>query len=89
MKVKDILQRKGTEVITIAENKTVHDALAMFAANKVGSLLVLDEKGGIVGILAARDVLMATFKNCEKIKVTEVKDVMTRKIIIGDRKSVV
>ena len=84
MKIKDILAKKGTAVVTIVERKTVHDALATFAANKVGSLLVLDEKGGIVGILAARDVLMAALKNCERLSITPVKEIMTKKIIIGD-----
>ncbi len=84
MKIKDILAKKGSAVVTIVEHKTVHDALATFAANKVGSLLVVDEKGGIVGILAARDALMATLKNCDKLKATPVKEIMTKKIIIGN-----
>jgi len=84
MKVKDILAAKGTHVYTVGEKKSVHEAMETFAAHKVGSLLVLDDKGGIVGILAARDVLMAVLKSCDKIKQIQVEDIMTKNIIIGN-----
>lgn len=83
MKVKGILAAKGSNVVTINEDATVYGAMSTFAKNKVGSLLVLDSKGGIVGILAARDVLMATLNECDKIKEKKVKTIMTREIIIG------
>jgi CBS domain-containing protein len=83
MKVKEILKEKGKNVITVEQNKTVHHAMKTFAANKVGSLLVIDAKNGIIGILAARDVLMIALKSCDKIKEINVKEIMTREIIIG------
>jgi CBS domain-containing protein len=84
MKVKDILAEKGTHVVTVNQEATVYEALQTFAANRVGSLLVLDEKGGIVGIVAARDALMAVLRACEEIRKVKVKEIMTTKIIIGD-----
>ena len=62
MKVKEVLAEKGTHVVTINQEATVFEALQTFAANRVGSLLVLDEEGGIVGIIGARDALMAVVK---------------------------
>ena len=84
MKVKDILAMKGTEVITIGEDKSVYEAMETFAKHKVGSLLVIDNKGGIIGIIAARDVLMDVLEKCDKIKETKVQKIMTRKLIIGN-----
>jgi CBS domain-containing protein len=84
MKVKDILAEKGTHVVTVNQEATVYEALQIFAANRVGSLLVLDDKGGIVGIIGARDALMAVVKACDEIRKTKVKEIMTKKIIIGD-----
>ncbi len=84
MKVKDVLAEKGTHVVTVNQEATIYEALQTFAANRVGSLLVLDDKGGIVGIIGARDVLMAVVNTCEEIRNTKVKEIMTRKIIIGD-----
>ena len=84
MKVKDILAVKGSEVIKVEQNKTVFEAMQVFAANRVGSLIVLDEKGGIVGILAARDILMTVLRACDKINEIKVKEVMTKQLIIGE-----
>lgn len=84
MKVKDILAEKGTHVVTVNQEATVYEALQTFAANRVGSLLVLDEKGGIVGIVAVRDALMAVLRACDEIRTIKVKEIMTPKIIIGD-----
>lgn len=83
MKVKDVLAEKGTHVVTIDQEATVYEALQTFAANRVGSLLVLDDKGGIVGIIGARDALMAVVKEYEEIRTTRVKQIMTKNIIIG------
>ena len=83
MKIKDILKKKGTNVVTVNQEKTVFDAMQTFSANRVGSLLVLDDQSGIVGILAARDVLMVALNSCDNIKNINIKEVMTKKIIIG------
>lgn len=83
MKVKDILAAKGTLVVTIQEEETIFHALQTFAKNKVGSLLVLNSKSDIVGIISPRDVLMELLKDCEKIRQIKVKEVMTTNLIIG------
>jgi len=84
MKVKDILAVKGTDVVTINEEATVFEALSTLAEHKVGSLIVLDSKAGIVGIVAPRDVLEETLRICEGIRTVQVKSIMTRDLIIGD-----
>ena len=84
MKVKDILAEKGTHVVTVNQEATVYEALQTFAANRVGSLLVLDDEDGIVGIIGARDALMAVVRACDEIRNTKVKEIMTKNIIIGD-----
>ncbi len=83
MKVKDILSEKGSNVVSVHEEKTVWEAMQVFAANKVGSLLVLNDNEDPVGIIGARDVLMETLSKCEGIKQSKVKDIMTRDIIVG------
>jgi len=83
MKVQDILAEKGSEVISVHEEKTVFEAMGIFAKNKVGSLLVLNENNDTVGIIGARDVLMEALRTCEGIKKTKVKEIMTREIIVG------
>lgn len=83
MKVRDILEVKGSEVVTIRRDESLFRALEVFATNKVGSLLVLDSERNIVGILAPRDLLMEVQKGCEELTKIKVEEVMTQELIIG------
>lgn len=83
MKVKDVLKEKGTNVVTINHSQTVYDALKTFAANKVGSLLVLNDQEDIVGIIGARDALMAVLYQCDQIRDMKVEKIMTKDIIVA------
>lgn len=58
MKVSDILKAKGSaQVHTITPNRTLAEAIALACENRIGALLVADEKGEPVGILTERDIL--------------------------------
>ncbi len=83
MKVKDVLAVKGSNVIVINHEKTIFEAMSMFAMHRVGSLLIVDETKNIVGIIAARDVLMEVLRASEKIRETPVNSIMTRNIIVA------
>ncbi len=83
MKVKDILDEKGSRVITCHEDNSVMEALSIFAANKVGSLLVVDDHQRILGILAPRDVLLAMLNQADKFREIKVWEIMTRDLIVG------
>lgn len=83
MKVKDILAQKGSRVITIDKDISVLDAMKIFPANRVGSLIVVDKHNEILGLIAARDVLMAVINHLEQIKTMTVEKIMTTNLIIG------
>ena len=83
MKVKDILAQKGSRVITIEKSVSVLDAMKIFPANRVGSLIVVDKHNEILGIIAARDVLMAVINHLDQIKTMAVEEIMTTNLIIG------
>ena len=53
--VKDILQEKGTDVLTVGENDSVLSALEKMAEVDVGSVVVIDQGGTVVGLLSERD----------------------------------
>lgn len=83
MKVKDILAVKGSRVVTVEQNTTIIDAMSIFSANRIGSLLVVDKEEAILGIVAARDVLMACINHLDEIKTLPVGKIMTRNLIVG------
>jgi len=82
MKVKDILATKGSRVETIEQTANVFDVMSVFSANRVGSLLVVDKDGAILGIIAAKDILMAVVNNYDTIKELDVGAIMTTDLIV-------
>lgn len=83
MKVNDILAVKGRRVVTIGASTSIFDAMLVFAANRIGSLLVIDKNENILGIICARDVLMATINNYEDIKSVSIDKIMSTDLIVG------
>lgn len=82
MKVKDILKVKGSKVYTISENSTLMAATAKFFSNKIGSLVVTNDKDEIVGIISPNDILKAIHEGCtENCALQRVSEVMTKNII--------
>lgn len=60
MLIEHILQRKGTDVVTVTADATVTEALAALLEHNIGALVVVAEpEGAIVGIISERDVVRA------------------------------
>jgi CBS domain-containing protein len=83
MKVKDILSAKGSRVVTVEKSSSIIDAMSIFSANRVGSLLVMDKDNNILGIIGARDVLMAVINHLDDLKTLTVGEIMTTNLIVG------
>jgi CBS domain-containing protein len=93
MKIKNILDRKGSAVRTIAPERTVQDAIRKLCENRIGALVVVDADGKPLGIVTERDILTDCGYTCsqlERLACPErptcprlVEDIMTRDIVIG------
>ena len=84
MKIKDISRIKGREVITVKPHNTLSEAIKKLVNNKIGAMPVCDFKGTLLGILSERDVLRWIHRGNTDITKTQIKDVMTYKVVIGD-----
>lgn len=84
MKAKDILKKKGPEVITVGDSKPLSDALKKLVDNNIGVLLVLNESGKFVGIISERDILRYAYHSPENYMNMLVNEIMTRRIIYVD-----
>jgi CBS domain-containing protein len=78
--VRDLLTGKGTDVWSIAPDKTVYDALSMMADRGIGAVLVL-EGARLVGILSERDYARQVILKGKASKDTPVREIMTTKLI--------
>lgn len=84
MLIKDVLHKKGPEVFTIGEDKTISEATKLLIANQIGSLIVLKEDGKIVGIFSERDALRECHVHEGQCGEMKIKDVMTKNIIFAE-----
>ena len=82
MKVRDILKKKGPEVFTIGEEKTLKEATAVLVNNRIGVLLVLNLDGKISGIISERDIVHQCHHFPTGFAQKLVKDAMTKEVII-------
>jgi CBS domain-containing protein len=80
MVVESILQRKGTEVATIAPEASIKRAADWLRAKNVGALLVTSNDA-ILGIISERDIVRAFSHYGEPFASMQVKDIMTHGLI--------
>lgn len=74
-----ILADKGSTVLAVRPTTTVFQAVEEMNRSKVGSVLVQDQHGELVGIFTERDVLTRVV--CESVdpRKTKVSEVMSRR----------
>ena len=53
--VKDLLDRKGRDVVTVGPEVSIGEAAATLNAHKIGSVVVTDADGVVLGIFTERD----------------------------------
>ena len=85
MKAKEILDIKGSRVITIHQDNTLLEAISIFFINKVGSLIVVDEHDHIKGILAPNDILKAVHTDLDNIRQAKVNQFMSKELIVAKK----
>ena len=74
--------KKHKEVISIAPNRPVFDALVILAEYKIGALAVI-EGDKLVGIFSERDYAREVILQGRSSKTTQIVEVMTAKVITG------
>lgn len=92
MRVRDILQHKGGEVVTIEANRTVHEAICTLNEHAIGALIVTKGGGEVKGIVTERDILRMCGDRCVQLTNPEVAgtgcpalvgDIMTTELVIA------
>jgi CBS domain-containing protein len=82
MKIRDILQVKGSHVHAIEPDRSVLDAVALLVEHRIGALLVRDADGGVAGIISERDVLRECLHRSAELGRIRVADAMTRNLVV-------
>jgi len=80
-----IADKKNKEVISIAPNRPVIDALIILAEYKIGTLVVMDQDK-MVGIFSERDYAREVVLKGKSSKITTIEEVMTKNVLVGHGK---
>ncbi len=77
MKVKDILNDKGRELITVGAEAAITDAADKMMQRNIGALIV-ESDSKLVGLITERDVVKILAKTECEMKGVKVKDIMVQ-----------
>lgn len=80
MQVMQILKDKGSEVVTIAADAPIADAVRILNERRIGALVVTSRRGDIEGILSERDLIHALAERGLAAMEMRVADLMTRNV---------
>ena len=79
--VRDLLARKGTDVVSIAPTASVLEAAQLMNERSVGGVLVVDEANQLLGIFTERDILRRVVVAGLPPETTRVSEVFTQAIV--------
>lgn len=83
MNVRDVLAVKSGEIYSISPTSLVTEAVSLMVERNIGSLVVLNAAGAMVGIITERDILRATHKHACDLAKLKVSDLMTTNLIVA------
>lgn len=77
MKVRDVIKRKGSKVITIGADDSVAALVTLLNQHRIGAVVVTDTAGQVHGIASERDVVRGLAEVGAGILKRTVADLMT------------
>jgi CBS domain-containing protein len=88
MRISEVLQVKGDNVITISPDATVGELVTLLNSNNIGAVVVSEGNLAVNGIVSERDVVRSMGKGVDPL-VAQVRDIMTANVrTAGPRESV-
>jgi len=79
--VRELLSKKGNEVVSVLPDLTVFEALEVMAEKNIGAVLVVDEAQQLVGIFSERDYARKMIIKGRDDRTTKVGEIMTRAVL--------
>ena len=80
MKIEAVLATTYAEVVTVRPDQSLRDAAELLARYDIGVLIVVDERGKLLGIISERDIVREAART-ETVLAQPVRRVMTEKLI--------
>jgi CBS domain-containing protein len=82
MKIRDLLDKKGYEVVAIPPSFPLQDVMRLLVQYNIGSVVVAEDRI-VEGILTERDILRLAAEDPSGMALLRAEEVMTRDVIVG------
>jgi CBS domain-containing protein len=82
MKIRELLEKKGYEVVTVPPSLPLRDAMRLLVEHNIGSVVVAEERE-VKGILTERDVLRTAAKDSSGLDSMKSEDIMTKDVVVA------
>jgi len=82
MKIRDLLNEKGYDVVTVPPSFPLQDAMKLLVEHNIGSVVVATERV-VEGILTERDILRLAAADPSAMAAMKVGDVMTKEVMVA------
>lgn len=82
MKIRDLLNEKGYEVVTVPPSFPIQDAMRLLVEHNIGSVVVAREKV-VEGILTERDILRLAAESSAAMTSMKVEEVMSKDVVVA------
>ena len=84
MKIKDILQHKGSDVVSMPRSTNASKAALVLAQQSIGAVVVVGSDGAVIGLLSERDISRGLGEHGAKVSHMCVGDLMTDDVVTCD-----
>ena len=84
-----VLKSKDNSVISVEPDASVLEIANIISSRRIGAVLVLDDNGGVAGIVSERDVVKALALHGGKATDMRADDLMTRNVTTATSKTTV
>lgn len=82
MRIADVLQDKGSTIITIQAKAPLDEAIAVLDRERIGAVPVVNEKQQVVGVLSERDLINVLAEYGDRALKANVGALMSRRVYI-------
>ena len=80
MTIATVLRTKGNTVVSVSPDTPITELVKTIASRRIGAVLVLDDNGGLVGIVSERDVVKALASKGTGVHTMRAFDLMTKSV---------
>lgn len=90
MEVKELLTIKGSDVVSVGPSASVKEAAQLLSSKKIGSIVVKQSDGKIIGLVSERDIVRCITEQDGNHAVQQpVSDIMSKDLMVCDPDSAV